>query len=140
MNPMRRVFTVAIVTGLAFAAGTVTTLHSQQNPPPGPANPSPLYAPLYVTTFIDLMPPGREAGTEAIKQYVLDTRREPGILRCEAIAQIAGRSNHLEVMEVWKDEAAFEKHETLAHTLDYRAKMAPLMGAPFDQREHFLVE
>jgi len=57
-----------------------------------------------------------------------------------AIAQIAGRANHLAVIGVWKDAAAFEKHETAAHTLDYRTKMEPLIGAPFDQREHFLVE
>ena len=137
MSPMRRVITAAIAAGLVFAAVVVTTeLHSQQPPAQGPAN----LSPLYVVTFIDLMPPGRETGTAAIKQYVLDTRKEPGIVRCEAVAQIAGRANHLVVMEVWKDEAAFEKHETLAHTLDYRAKMAPLLGAPFDEREHFLVE
>jgi quinol monooxygenase YgiN len=63
-------------------------------------------SPLYVATFIDLIPPGTEAGTAAIKQYVLDTRKEPGIVRCEAIAQVAGRVNHLMVMEVWKEEAA----------------------------------
>jgi quinol monooxygenase YgiN len=134
---MRPVITAAIVAGVAFAAAmfTTTKVHSQQNPLQGPANPSPLY----VATFVDLMPPGAEAGTAAIKQYVLDTRKEPGIVRCEAIAQV-GRANHIMVMEVWKDEAAFEKHEIAAHTLDYRAKLAPLIGAPFDQREHFLVQ
>ena len=137
MNPTRRVIAAAVVAGLAFAAATFAAkLRSQQNASQGPPNPSPLY----VITFIDLMPPGREAGTAAIKQYVLDTRNDPGIVRCEAIAQTGGRANHLVVMEVWKDEAAFEKHETAAHTLDYRAKIAPLLGAPFDQREHFLVQ
>lgn len=137
MHPMRRVSTVAVIAGLAFAAGTLTPrLRSQQDPLQGPAHPSPLY----VATFVDLMPPGTEAGTSVIKQYVTDTRREPGIVRCEAVAQIAGRANHLVVLEVWKDQAAFEKHETAAHTRDYRAKMLPLIGAPFDQREHFLVQ
>lgn len=137
MNSMRRLLAIAAVTGLAFAAATITATraHSQQNPLQGPAHPSPLY----VVTFIDLLPPGAGPGTAAIKQYVLDTRTEPGIVRCEAIAQV-GRANHLVVTEVWKDEAAFQKHETAAHTLDYRAKLAPLIGAPFDQREHFLVE
>jgi quinol monooxygenase YgiN len=137
MNRTRRIVTSAIAAGLTLAATTFATkLYSQQNPPQGAANPSPLY----VVTFIDLMPPGTEAGTAAIKQYVVDTRKEPGIERCEAIAQIAGRANHLAVIEVWKDATAFEKHETAAHTLDYRTKMGPLIGAPFDQREHFLVE
>jgi quinol monooxygenase YgiN len=137
MKPMRRLVTLTIAAGLALAVATSTTrLYSQQNALQGPANPSPLY----VVTFIDLMPPGTEAGTAAIKQYVLDTRKEPGIERCEAIAQVAGRANHLAVIEVWQDSTAFEKHQVAAHTLDYRAKMGPLIGAPFDQREHFLVE
>jgi quinol monooxygenase YgiN len=137
MKTTRRLIISAGASCLAFALAVFATkLHSQQNPLQGPVNPSPLY----VVTFIDLMPPGTEAGTAAIKQYVLDTRKDAGIERCEAIAQIAGRANHLAVIEVWKDAGAFEKHETAVHTLDYRAKMAPLIGAPFDQREHFLVE
>jgi len=137
MNPKRWLRTAAIVATMTLAAGMLATLDSQQtNSLQGPANPSPLY----VATFIDLMPPGAAAGTAAIKQYVLDTRKDPGIVRCEAVAQIAGRANHLLVLEVWQDEAAFERHETAPHTLDFRAKMAPLIGAPFDQREHFLVE
>jgi quinol monooxygenase YgiN len=137
MKPTRRLITLAAAFCLAIAVATFATkLNSQRSPLQGPANPSPLY----VVTFIDLMPPGTEAGTTAIKQYVLDTRKDAGNQRCEAIAQIAGRANHLAVIEVWKDAEAFEKHESAAHTLDYRAKMGPLIGAPFDQREHFLVE
>jgi quinol monooxygenase YgiN len=137
MKPTRRLVTTAAAFCLAFAVATFATkLYSPQNPLQGPVNPSPLY----VVTFIDLMPPGTGTGTAAIKQYVLDTRKDAGIERCEAIAQIAGRANHLAVIEVWKDSQSFEKHETAAHTLDFRAKMGPLIGAPFDQREHFLVE
>jgi quinol monooxygenase YgiN len=126
---------MGMVVGATLFSGGI---QAQQQPDPlqGPTNPSPLY----VATFIDLMPPGVVAGTALIKQYVLDTRKETGIRRCEAIAQIAGRANHLIIMEVWQDEAAFEKHESAAHTRDFRTKMQPLIGAPFDQREHFLVQ
>jgi len=137
MSPVRWKFKVAIVPGFLIAIALFTvTLHSQQNSPRIPDSASPLY----VTTFVDLIPPGAGAGTAAIKRYVLDTRKDPGILRCEAIAQIAGLSNHLMVIEVWKDEAAYRNHEVLAHTLDYRARLAPLIGAPFVQREHALVQ
>lgn len=137
MRATRRVIVAAILMGVTFALGMFTSqLRSQQDPMQGPANPSPLY----VATFIDLMPVNIVAGTAAIKQYVTDTRKEPGIKRCEAIAQIAGRANHLIIVEVWQDSAAYEKHEAAAHTRDYRAKMQPLIGAPFDEREHFLVQ
>jgi quinol monooxygenase YgiN len=101
-----------------------------------PAKPSPIY----VLTFIDLLPVGLGSGVPAIKQYVIDTRKEPGIMHCEAVAQVAGRINHLMVLEVWKDLPAFEKHEGTTSTLDFRKKLAPLLGAPFDQRVSFVVE
>lgn len=133
MKKMRRLITM----GLSAAVGLAMVLfavkaHSQQ----APANPSPLY----VLTFIDVLPAGVGPGTAAIKQYVIDTRKEPGNQRCEAVAQIAGLANHLMVLEVWKDEAAFRKHEGAARTLDFRSKLAPLLGAPFDRRESFLIE
>jgi quinol monooxygenase YgiN len=140
MHTMRRAMIVAITAILVGAvlvpSSPSGSLRAQQDPLQGPANPSPLY----VATFIDLMPPGLDAGTAAIKQYVRDTRKEPGIKRCEAVAQIDGRANHLMLLEVWQDEAAFRKHEAAAHTRDFRTKMQPLIGAPFDEREHFLVE
>ena len=139
MPNVRRMTAVMILASAVFAAGLLTgNLRSQQQPDPlqGPANPSPLY----VATFIDLMPTNLAAGTTAIKQYVIDTRKDAGNKSCQAIAQIAGRANHLVIMEVWQNEAAYHKHEETAHTKDYRAKMQPLIGAPFDEREHFLVE
>jgi quinol monooxygenase YgiN len=128
MNSKLRVWIALFVACLVWAA----RINAQQPP----TNPSPLY----VLTFIDLLPPGLDPGTVAIKQYVDASRKEPGIVRAQAVAQIAGRTNHLMIVEVWKDQAAFEKHEGTAATLDFRKKLAPLLGAPFDQRVSFVVE
>ena len=106
--------------------------------PQGSASKSP--APLYVATFVDLMPQNKEPGTAAIRDYVTATRREPGIIRVEAIAQVGGRDNHLVIFEVWKDQKTFDRHEASASTRDFRSRLQPLIGAPFDQRLHFLVE
>jgi quinol monooxygenase YgiN len=121
----------------ALVAGPLGSgARAQQTALDAPPNPSPLY----VATFIDLMPLNTVPGTVAIKQYVLDTRKDPGMVRCEAIAQIAGRANHVVVLEVWRNEQAFENHEAAPHTRDYRAALQPLLGAPFDQRVHFVIE
>lgn len=93
---------------------------------------------LYVATFIDLMPQNTAAGTAAIAQYVSDSRKEQGVVRVEAIAQEA-RENHLVIFEVWQNQQRFNAHESTAHTRDFRAKLLPLIGAPFDQRLHHLV-
>ena len=116
-----------------MGAGTISRAQPQDSATKSPA-------PLYVATFVDLMPQNKEPGTAAIRDYVIATRREPGIVRVEAIAQVGGRDNHLVIFEVWKDQKAFDQHEASANTKNFRSKLQPLIGAPFDQRLHFLVE
>jgi len=131
MHAVRRILPLI---SLAILATTARTVIAQ----PQGAQKSP--APLYVATFVDLMPSNKEAGTKAIRDYVVATKQEPGVIRIEAIAQVGGRDNHLVIFEVWKDQAAFDQHEASAATRDFRAKLTPLIGAPFDQRLHFLVQ
>jgi len=93
---------------------------------------------VYVATFIDLTPQNTAAGTVAIQQYVANTRKAPGIVRTEAVAQ-TGRENHLVIFEVWQNQQRVDAHEAAAPTKDFRTKLLPLIGAPFDQRLHHLV-
>jgi quinol monooxygenase YgiN len=118
-----------VAAALALAASGAS---AQQ---PKPAVPG---GPVYVATFIDLMPPNTPAGTKAIQQYVAETKRDTGNVRTEAIAQ-EGRENHLVIYEVWQSKKAFDAHEALPHTKAFKTTLYPLMGAPFDQREHHLV-
>jgi quinol monooxygenase YgiN len=132
---MRRILPLVMVAAVILWLGASV---DAAGPPQQASQKSP--APLYVATFVDLMPANKEAGTKAIRDYVVATRQEPGVIRIEAIAQVGGRDNHLVVFEVWKDLAAFDQHEAAANTRDFRTKLAPLIGAPFDQRLHFLVQ
>ena len=46
--------------------------------------------------------------------------------------------NHFFLYEVWQNEDAFNKHE--AATREFRTKIQPDLGAPFDQRAHSKLE
>lgn len=94
--------------------------------------------PVHVVTFVDITPLNKDNGTALCKQYAADTRKDPGATSVQVMAQ-TNRPNHLVIYEVWQNEAAFEKHEALAHTKDFRAKMQAIIGAPFDQRPHYIV-
>jgi quinol monooxygenase YgiN len=95
--------------------------------------------PVYVVTFVDITPNNREAGVEICKQYVAEARKAPGVTSATLLAQ-ANRTNHLVLYEVFQNQAAFDQHAAMPHTKDFRAKMAPLIGSPFDQRAHFVVQ
>ena len=132
MRSIRPAVALLVSAVLLFAAGMLTgRLRAQQ----AGASPSPYY----VITFVDLIPPNKDAGTALLKQYVDTTRKEPGNQTALALTQIS-RPNHLFLYEVWQNEDAFNKHESNAATRDFRTKMQPMLGAPFDQRAHSKLE
>jgi quinol monooxygenase YgiN len=143
MLHMRRTLPMWVLAAVALTLGMFGNRMVAQQAQPGQPDPlqaPKVVAPLYVLTFADVFPQNTVAGKTAIQQYAADTRKDPGIQRVEVIAQVGGHANHMVIIEVWKDEASFNKHEAAPHTLDYRAKMQPLLGAPFDQRFHFLLQ
>jgi len=130
---------VAVLLVSVAVAGTFTYRTQAQQAAPAAA-PAPVQppGPVHVVTFVDITPPNRDSGTVLCKQYAADTRKDPGVVSVELIAQ-TNRPNHLVIYEVWQNQAAFERHEALQHTKDFRAKMLPIIGSPFDQRPHYVV-
>jgi quinol monooxygenase YgiN len=88
---------------------------------------------IYAITHVDVAPPNREAGIALIKTVAGPNRKESGNLGFYALQQTA-RTNHFEVVEIWKDQQAVDAHEVDAATKDYRAKVQPLLGAHYDRR------
>jgi quinol monooxygenase YgiN len=101
-----------------------------------PAQPA---GPVHVITFVDITPNNKDKGVEDCKQYVADTRKDAGNTSAELLAQ-TNRPNHLVIYQVWQNEAAYEKHLEAAHTKDFLNKMIPIIGAPFDERPHYVLE
>jgi quinol monooxygenase YgiN len=71
--------------------------------------PSPIEGPVYSVIYVEVTPTATaEAGT-LLKRYRTATRAEDGNLRCEVIQRI-GQPHQLAVLEVWRDQKAFEAH------------------------------
>jgi quinol monooxygenase YgiN len=121
-----------LVVGGGLLAGK---LRAQQPAVKVPAHPSPYY----VINFVDSVPNYREAAVATLKQYVADMRKEPGNQSAEALVQL-NRPNHFFLYEVWESDEAFQKHEGSATTLEFRNKIQPMLGAPFDERAHYKLE
>ena len=88
---------------------------------------------IYTITHVDVAPPNREAGIALLKGVAGPIRKENGNVAFDALQQSA-RTNHFEVVEIWKDQQAEDAHEVDAVTKDYRAKVQPLLGAHYDRR------
>jgi quinol monooxygenase YgiN len=88
---------------------------------------------ILVVSHVDVIPPQREAATALVKQHAEDGRAEAGNLRFEALTQI-NRQNHFTVVEAWKDPDATQAHGMNATTRTFRDKIAPAIGALYDER------
>jgi quinol monooxygenase YgiN len=88
---------------------------------------------VYVATHVDVGPPSREKTIGVLKPFADVTRKDAGNVRFDVLQQTA-RTNHFTVVEVWRDQKSSDDHELTAHGKAYRADLAPMLGALYDQR------
>ena len=94
---------------------------------------------IYAVTHVDIIPPQTAPGTKLVQQYIVDTRKDPGLVRIEAGSEIA-RVNHISIVEVWQDKKAYDDHVSAAHTRQFRQQIDPMLGSPYDERLHHSLE
>ena len=94
---------------------------------------------IYVVTHVDFAPPNSAAGTKLVQQYLADSRKDKGLVRIEAGAQVS-RLNHISIVEVWQNQKAFDEHVAAAHTKEFRRQIDPMLGSPYDERLHTSLE
>jgi quinol monooxygenase YgiN len=80
-----------------------------------------------------------EVGVALLKPFAADTLKEKDCTRSEILQQ-DGSPNHFTIVGIWKDRKAFEAHDASAYTKEFREKMQPLVGSPWDERLHALVK
>ena len=124
-QPAFLMIAVLILAGSAFAAGIM-------------AQDSAMKDRIYVVTHVDTLP-GNGPGASLLRQYVADSRKDKGSVRIELLDQIS-RPNHFSLVEVWENQQAYDAHVASAHTRLFREQIQPLLGSPFDERLHQIVE
>lgn len=76
--------------------------------------------------------PGQEDAVEsALRDTVVPSREEPGCLSIHAFRSVRDRRLFY-IHSRWKDEAAFEVHAGLPHTVRFIERVAPLIDHPLD--------
>src|SRR5438309_11231135 len=87
-----------------------------------------------VVTHVDVPPPRKDETEVWLKRVAEESRKDEGNLRYDVFQQTAPRTNHFTILAVWKDRSAFDAHETKPHTRQIREALAPMLGAPYDDR------
>lgn len=90
---------------------------------------------LYAVSYVDVMPSARAATVAALKQYRDTSRKEEGYVRFDLLEQV-GRPGHFAVVEMWKDQKAFDAHGMAAHVQQFRDALRPIRLSDYDQRPY----
>jgi quinol monooxygenase YgiN len=79
-------------------------------------------------------PPRREETELLLRELARQTRHAAGNLQFDVFQQNPPRTNHFTVAAAWTDEAAFVSYQTAESTRQFREKLGPMLGAPYDER------
>ncbi len=87
---------------------------------------------IYVLTHADAAA-RREEIPGMLQEFAAGARRENGSVLFDATVQPT-RTNHFTLIEVWRDQKAYETHVTTQNTRKFREAFAAVSGALYDER------
>ncbi|QSA96183.1 putative quinol monooxygenase [Methylococcus sp. EFPC2] len=99
-----------------------------------PKKPVPAKA-VWVVTHVDVTPEYKDSTAEALKALGAANATLNGHVQT-IVGQQLNRGNHFTLIEIWANRAAFDAYQGAKSTLDYRTKIAPALGSPYDARLH----
>ncbi len=115
---------VLIMLGMAMTALGATAASAQTKD-----------ATFFTVTYIEAAQSAAKDATEVLKAYRDAGRKDAGNVRFE-LTQGIHRRGWFTVLGAWSDQKAFEAHAAAAHTKQMNDKLAPLLVAPNDTRQH----
>jgi quinol monooxygenase YgiN len=124
-----------VVMALGVIGGASAQTPAQTPAPAAPPTPAPIVGNVYSVTYVEVMPTSKADATTVLRRYRDAAQKEGGNLRCEVIQRI-DQPHQFAILEIWKDQAAFEAHGKSANTTDTREKIAAIRNAPTDERVH----
>jgi quinol monooxygenase YgiN len=126
---MEMVVRVLLLGLVVMAIGVIQDARAQT---PAPA---PVEGNIYSVTYVEVMPTSKAEAATLLRRYREAARKEGGNLRCEVVQRI-DQPHQFAILEIWKDQAAFEAHGKSVNTTDTREKIAAIRNAPTDERVH----
>jgi quinol monooxygenase YgiN len=85
---------------------------------------------------VDVIPTFLADYERIAKSYIEATRGESGLRGLEVLQTLPPHTNHLTVIERWRDVAALEAHQRTATARTYREALNPMLGALYDERSY----
>ena len=92
-------------------------------------------ATFYTVTYVEVVPASAVQAATLLKAYRDASRKDPGAVRVD-VTQRLDRPNQFTVVASWKDQKAYETNTASAHAKTLNEKIAAMLAAPTDTRQH----
>ena len=104
----------------------------------GPAGAQPAQ-PQYVVIFGEFKPEDTKTGGRLLEDLASHSLASAGVIRFDVLQQV-GRSNLFALFEIWSSAQTLAAFKNSPATQAIFAELAPLLGAPLDERDGNLLE
>lgn len=94
---------------------------------------------VYVISFVDATPNFAMDCAKLLVQFAAESKKDPGVVRFDVLRQDS-RGNHYLISEAWRSRKDFEAHSAADHTKQFREKLQPMLGSPYDERVHTMLQ
>ena len=91
--------------------------------------------PVYIITYIEIAPNSEADARKLILGYVADAKQAPGAVQIEGLQRVSDPS-HFGLIEQWQSQAAKQAFAATDAAMKFRATLAPLETAAYDERIH----
>ena len=92
-----------------------------------------------MVTHVDVTPNYADDAAKLLRQFAADSRKDSGSVRFELLGDLS-RKNHFTFVGVWENQGAFNAHLEANHSKEFRNKLQPMLGSPFDERLHSIMQ
>src|SRR5262249_4447874 len=116
----------ALLAAFALIAGFVAAAPAQAQAPSG------VYC---VVAYIEAAGESQKQAAALLKSWAGTVRKNPDNLSFAALRR-RDPANHFAIIEIWKDAKAFEAQAATAEGKQFRAALASILIAPYDERPH----
>jgi len=89
----------------------------------------------YAVAYVDVTPAGVAQATKAFQTYRQAAAGESGFVAFDLFEQL-GRAGHFVLVETWRDQAAFDAHQTAVSGSALKDALQPIRVSGYDQRPY----
>ncbi len=95
---------------------------------------------VYVIAHVDVAPARADEAAALLAQMAQGSRRNRGNERLEVLRQAAPAANLFTIVEIWGNKRLLDAHHAVPSTIQFRDKLQPMIGPPYDERVYKVLD